>query len=264
MKAFYIFTALLFKMSIGMAQNELPIVYEINKDTSVYRIDTTQFQILEDIEGKYSIEDVQNEAVAQGFHYDKNFNRNRTASTYWVRMRIKNNLNYEKNLWLFFNFGDFFDVYIFNEKDQIAHLKSGDLLRFSEIDGKEGDKPRFRIPFSIDLNQEIVIYERLNSAPWHQSFAYIYPAFESDEYRKEILYEGYRVDEDWREFLYGGIMIGILLLAACYNLLTYFSIKDKVYLYFGLCLLFFILDRHGENLKATECLCSGCRRRAPR
>ena len=251
MKIFYIGLLFLLVITIGTAQDNMPPVFEMNKDTSGYRLDTLNFQVLEDKGGKYSIEDVRNAPISDGFRNEPYLNRNRRASTYWTRMVLKNNLGYDKNLWLVINFGDFADAFIFNESGDMQQLKSGNLLPYSQITGKNGDKARFRIPFTIEQDQELIIYERLNAAPWNETIYYISPMFDTDEHRIETMIENYRVKEDWKEFIYSGIMIGILLLAACYNLLTYFSIKDKVYLYFGLCLLFFIFDRHNESLSST-------------
>jgi len=69
MKRSSILLLLTFLTTIIFAQNVLPPVYEINTDTAVnITLDDAYWQMLEDPEGKWTIDEVSRPPIADRFH----------------------------------------------------------------------------------------------------------------------------------------------------------------------------------------------------
>ncbi len=68
--------------------------------------------------------------------------------------------------------------------------------------------------------------------------------------RKDALFAYYRAERGWVDVFVDGIMIGILMLAIAYNIFLFVSIRDRTYLYFGIALFFFTLDRNTFRIQA--------------
>src|SRR5215831_18725793 len=95
-KIFLVFFLFLLLSVKTFAQNNLPPVYEIKTDTAVANFPDSSCQVLEDAEGKYTIEQVSQFPLATKFH--SNTGINHSVNTYWVRFRIKNDMIHEAKI----------------------------------------------------------------------------------------------------------------------------------------------------------------------
>ncbi len=222
-------------------QSNLPPVFEIKTDSAFFRPDTTHFQILEDAKGELTFKDVLNHPA---FRSDKFFSRTRHSHTYWMRMRIKNSLPHELRLYYCDFNSDYVDLFRLDSTGHWQHQQTGDLVPFSQLPVHKGAPERARLFFTLGPGQETVVYERAQNARWHSPLTYLSPQLQTEQGRIEAVFKNIVIEKGWKNYLIEGIIIGILILASCYNLFIYYSISDRVYLYFGICLFFFVLDRN--------------------
>src|SRR6516164_3383077 len=91
MKKYFELMIVLCSSFMGIAQNNLPPVYEIKSDTAL--IDTLSnnyWQILKDTNGKLTFEQVRKSPVADKFHYDSPVGITHYITAYWSRFILKN------------------------------------------------------------------------------------------------------------------------------------------------------------------------------
>ena len=79
-----------------MAQNDLPPAYEIKADTTSVTIPDSCWQMLEDPDGKWTINQVSQLPLDKKFH--SNTGINSSINIYWIRYRIKNNMAHEAKI----------------------------------------------------------------------------------------------------------------------------------------------------------------------
>ncbi|WP_170061134.1 ATP-binding protein [Spirosoma aerolatum] len=228
------------------AQHNLPPVFEISTDSAFFRLDTTYFQILEDVNGVFTVKQVLNHPA---FRHDKFFARDRHAHTYWIRMRLKNARPHPLRIYYCDFNSDYIDLYRQDSTGQWQHQQTGDLVPYSELPIHNGTPDRARLFFTLAPGQETTLYERAHNTFWHPPLTYLSPQLQTEQGRIEAVFKNIVTEKGWKNYLIEGIIIGILFLASCYNLFVYYSIKDRVYLYFGVCLLFFVVDRNYYRLQ---------------
>ncbi|GAB3910329.1 hypothetical protein GCM10028803_49970 [Larkinella knui] len=237
---------MLASLSVGFAQQTWPLVYEIKSDSTLLRLDTAHFQVLEDRAGKYTLEDVQRSSA---FRFDSYYNQNRSSHVYWKRMRIKNAMPRNLNLYLCDFNASFLEMYHQDSTGRWQHQRTGELIPESQLPDRNGNKERNRLFFHLRSGEQTTLYQRSENPFWRMPLVYISPELQSEENRIQSVYQSIRVKNGWEDFFFDGIMIGILLLAVCYNLFIFITIRDKVYLYFSICLLFFTLDRNAFRIQ---------------
>ncbi|GAB3251322.1 hypothetical protein GCM10027347_09680 [Larkinella harenae] len=232
--------------STALAQQNWPPVYEMKSDTGLILLDTTYFQTLEDRTGTMTFDQVQR---SPDFRFDSRYNPNRKAHVYWIRMQIKNTLDHELKLFLCqFNVA-YFDLYTRAAGDTWHHQRTGELIPRSQLPVHNGSAERNRLFFRLAPGQQITLYQRTENTFWQSPPTYISPYIQTENNRIYSIYKAFRVDNEWKDYFFEGIMIGVLFLAISYNLYIFFSIRDTVYLYFAICLLFFTFDRNEYNLQ---------------
>ncbi|WP_234734757.1 sensor histidine kinase [Tellurirhabdus bombi] len=230
----------------GFAQQGWPPLYEIKTDTTVLTLDTTHFQVLEDVKGDLPFEQVRQSA---SFHYDSYYNPSRKSHVCWLRMRIKNTLPRELNLYLCDFYSSYLDIYWLDAHQQWQHQRTGELIPGSQLPDRKGNKERNRLLVTLLPGQETTIYQRSENLFWQQPLSFLLPKLQPEAHRIQSVYKQIQIDNGWKEYFFGGIMIGILFLAICYNLFIFISIRDRVYLYFSICLIFFTLDRNASLIQ---------------
>ncbi|WP_138993548.1 ATP-binding protein [Larkinella sp. C7] len=232
--------------SFGFAQQPWPPVFEIKTDSGRVKVDTAHFQILADLAENYTFEQVQR---SDSFRYDSHYNPNRNSHVYWIRMRVKNTLPHDLNLY----YGDFYasylDLYRLDASQRWQHQRTGDLVPENQIPDRNGNKERSRLFIHLRPGEQTTLYQRSESAYWYPPLTYLEPQFETEDNRIQSVYKSIRVENLWENYFFDGIMIGVLFLAIAYNLFIFISIKDIVYLYFAICLFFFTLDRNAYNIQ---------------
>lgn len=233
-------------LSAGFTQPNWPPVFEIKSDSGSFQLDTAYFQILEDPAGNLTFDQVQR---SSGFRFDSHKNLSRTSHVYWLRMRVKNVLDHDLKLFFCELNASYFDLYSLTPDGSWRHQRTGDLIPRSRIPAHNGDVERYRLFLSLQPGQQITLYQRSENPRWRPPLTYLSPQIQTEENRIHSIYKAFRVNREWEAYFFEGIMIGILLLAVCYNLYIFISIRDKVYLYFAICLFFFTFDRNGFNLQ---------------
>jgi two-component system, NtrC family, sensor kinase len=236
-------------MADCFAQNNLPPVYYLTLESDYYKLDTAHYQVLEDWNNNLTLEQVLQSPQNEQFHTYSDAETDKKPRTYWVRLRIKN--TQEDNLKLYLlNYGiDYIDIHRRDTTGEWTHQRSGNLVSLSQTDNSSGLNEQNHIYFELEGDEEALIYQRMEVIFWHPKLRNVTPIIQTQEQMTQAVFEGYKVEEGWKHFLFEGIMIGILLLATFYNLFIYYSTRDRVYLYFGLSLLFFTLDRHSEAIQ---------------
>ncbi|WP_461066282.1 sensor histidine kinase [Spirosoma horti] len=227
------------------AQTAWPPVYEIKADSSI-KIDTTHFQILEDRAGDFTFEQVQKDP---NFRVEPAFDRHRRSHVYWVRMRIKNSLSDTLNLYLCDFASNYLDMYWLDTSNQWQHQRTGSLIPQSQLPDRKGNKERNRLFFRLLPGQQTTLYQRSERVFWWPPLTNVSTQLQTERQRVDALFNYIRVENGWESYFFDGIMIGILLLAVFYNLVVFFSIKDRVYLYFSISLFFFTLSRNQSRIQ---------------
>ncbi|WP_040006514.1 sensor histidine kinase [Fibrisoma limi] len=230
-----------------LAQRDWPPVYTIKTDTATFSLDTAYFQVLEDLGGTLTFEQAQR---STGFQYAKLYDKYRVAHVYWQRMRLKNDRPHSVRLYLS-GVADYFDIYWRDSLNRWQHQRTGYLVSDSQLPVYEGLQEQSRLPLSLASGQETIIYKRTETALWNEPITYLSAYFQTEKGYKDNIVSYFRGQDGWKDFWFAGIAIGILLLAAIYNLTIFYSTKEKVYLYFAICLLFFVLDRNSSYIQAT-------------
>lgn len=229
----------------GFAQMTWPPIYEIKKDTAL-TIDSTHLQILEDRDGKFTFKQVQENP---DFRVEPSYDPARRSHVYWVRMRVINALPDTLNLYLCDFSSNYLDMYWLDARSRWQHQRTGGLIPQSQLPDRKGNKERNRLFFRLAPGQQTTIYQRSERVFWWPPLTYVSTQLQTERERVDALFTYIRVENGWESYFFDGIMIGILLLAVFYNLFIFFSIKDRVYLYFSVSLFFFTLSRNQSRIQ---------------
>jgi len=98
MRKFLLSVLLVFSLSIVFSQNNLPPVFEITTDTiSDQELPIAYYQMLEDKDGKFTMEQVTQSPLSDKFHRRDTILKNvdTLVHTFWFRFRLRNDLNNE-------------------------------------------------------------------------------------------------------------------------------------------------------------------------
>ena len=101
MKKFFAFLLFVCLVAKAFGQNNLPPVFEITIDTATNIVlDDAYRQILEDPEGKWTIDQVSKSPIADKFHYNitKLKAHDHSTNTYWFVYRLKNSMTHEAKI----------------------------------------------------------------------------------------------------------------------------------------------------------------------
>ncbi|HRH51132.1 MAG TPA: ATP-binding protein [Panacibacter sp.] len=250
MKQFLFFTiSFLFQFYHAQSQVSLPPVYEIKSDTAEFQpLNDSCWQFLGIKNETWTIDQVSVPPVTDKFHF-KNDNLQGSDTSfyrYWFRFRLKNKMNREARLALPTG-ADYADFYISGQSsDKWKHYVTGNMLGW---DKKDGLKFATSIPVSLQPEEEITVYYfAKNSAPRIvNSFRYSISSYDkiidnyvSDINDKKQYYNGEELTESF--------MIGFLLVAFFYTLAFFAIVRERVYLYFSLCVFFLCVLRANNTL----------------
>jgi signal transduction histidine kinase len=209
---------------MGIAQNNLPPVYEIKTDTAEYlTLNDSNWQMLEDRTGNLNIDQVSRSPIADKFHVN-------TVSTegvyvYWLRYRIKNVMAKKVDVIIPEVIPDYGDVYTMKPGGGWDHKMNGRYVPWSQRDGLK----RLRcIIYTIQPGEELSVYERNrwvnpNSPPSNFSV----PIFLVNKTNLE------KAADDEPSIL-PPFLFGIFLVAAFLNLYFFIVVRERVYLFFSL------------------------------
>jgi len=143
-----------------------------------------------------------------------------TNSVIWLKQTVRyernNDVHKEWLLSLEYPLLDYISLYVQKNHETIQTFHSGDKLPFNQ---RAFDSRFFRFPLMLEPDQDLVIYWRIQS--------------ESSIHVPLILTTFKEMNiSDQKEMLVLGIFYGILLLLFLYNLVSFFIIGDKSYLYY--------------------------------
>jgi len=203
-------------------QNLSSPVYEIKTENVTIIIPDSCWQMLEDSDGKWTIDQVSQSPLGEKFH-----SRTEVASsainTYWIRFRLKNDLAHEAKI--IFNCNPaFLDLYTKSENNSFLHQKSGMLLPWSE---RDGIKNLYQLPVVIKPGQDLLVYQRIMFDPRVDIPKYIYVGFGFIEQ----LVDNHYIPEPRADFdnIRQGIFVGICLLAAIFSFFFFITTHEPVY-----------------------------------
>jgi len=222
-------------------QSVLPPVYEIKSDTvDEQRISITYYQILEDKGGKLTIGDVTSLPISDQFHSrnKKSGTRDALSNTYWFRYRLKNATNLEANIALR-SISEYDDFYLALPDGNWKHYISGG---YNEWDKKDGLRYFNCIPIVFQPNEEHTVYQRIQNRRAGLAPGFFVSILSAEKMIKE---ENLEV----RTKYYGimqiqeAFVVGLLFLAMFFNLFFFLIVREKVYLYFSLFVMFLSINR---------------------
>jgi len=179
---------------------------------------------LEDSTATLTISDISSPKYADGFKRVKEGvpNFGFTSSAYWVRLQLKSMQDETIKMVLQLPYGaiDLIEVFIPGEDNSNTIKAAGDSVAFSlrEI---EYPTPAFYIdipPVSSQQPQtDIFLRVKTTSSMQLPLVLWTTEAF---------------INSSSKEQLFWGLLFGTLFIAACYNLFLFFSVRDRVFLYY--------------------------------
>ncbi len=196
-------------------------VIELEDGIEEFAFQGEYLKILEDKERKWSIREVASETMQDKFVLNKKpyaFNEN-PSSGYWVKFKVKNSTTEGKHF--------LFECYSPHTND----------FRLYVPDGKGGYKLKQSGHAREFYNREIINKNLVLDLPVHDTtkvhtfYAYVYSKGHTGfDFRIKTV--NYFTFYSTNEYYLLGLYYGILLIMAIYNLLLYFSLREKVYLFF--------------------------------
>jgi two-component system, NtrC family, sensor kinase len=245
-KIFLLLLFALFLFGKIVAQNNLPPVYELKTDTALGQyLDKSYWQLLEDKDGKWTIEQVNQSPLKDKFHDSLSKLKviDTTVHTYWFRYRLKNSMSIEAKVALDARSAQV-DFFVSKPDGKWKHFVTGYSYPWNKKDGlKNGNY----IPVILQPGDELAIFQRIsnNKPGLPKEFAIGFVSTEKatqmelaqyDSIFSKQLYSG--------KFYLGAIYFGILLFTALFNFFFFLIVREKEYLYFSLFLLCLFL---GDN-----------------
>jgi two-component system, NtrC family, sensor kinase len=223
-------------------QTNLPPVYEIRSDTAIEtEIPHGYWKMLEDKEGKLTLQQVIQSPVAEKFHFNQQqVNKfNFGIHTYWFCYRLKNSMDHDADIG--FGIDNIDDVVLGNEQSDFylnryghwSEFENGVLTPRRKLNGLVLNK---YVQVVLKPGEELTVYNRISNSYFLVYFSPGYSIGYSDA--KKILAQNYVQDE----FLYttavhNSILFGILLLACVFNFFFFLIVRERVYLFFALYVL---------------------------
>jgi len=215
---------------IIFGQNNLPPVYEINADTaSAIRLDDAYWQMLEDPEGEWTIDEVSRPPIAVKFHANttKIKGVDYSINTFWLRYHFKNSMGHEARITIPKDVSSAV-LYSRGPDGKWNHKTTGKTVPWSKRD----DLKRITtVTYRIQPGEELLIYERdIFNYPINQpDFLEINFGF------TDKVIQDYYNDND--SSVLPSFLFGFFLIAALFNIYFFLVVRERVYLFFSLMLL---------------------------
>ncbi len=211
-----------------IAQNNLPPAYELQTDTAVsIRLDDSYWQMLEDREDLWTINDVIHSPIADRFHSNTTkvkgiFSIDYSIKTFWFRYRFKNRMKHEARISIPKN-ATYVDLYTRGLNGKWEHKITGTIVPWS----KRNDlKRNTTLTYIIQPEAELLIYERNNFDYLINTPDYLGINF---GFTDKVIHDYYdKNDSSALPFF----LFGIFFLAALFNLYFFLIVRRRVYLFF--------------------------------
>lgn len=162
-----------------------------------------------------------------------------SASQYWLRLQVNNTQATHQNL--VFEIGypllDYVAVYIIKKNELIHTLTTGDGQPFYP---RDIDHPHILARFQLAADEQVDIYARIQTKG-----SMILPV---NIWQEHVFFEGAAKEQKFHFFFYGFLTVIMLI-----NLAIFFTLREKLYLYYALStlsyILFFVTSRgYGHQL----------------
>lgn len=181
-----------------------------------------ELEYLEDPRGVLTLRDILKPAISSAFHTNKRFtpkNYN-TTSTYWYRFKIKHQKASAKN-WIL----EFFDQSIYDGKLYVPDANGTyELHNFGmgyQFNNRQYAHKNFTYDIHNKTDRELTYYLRIKSPQ---------PVGVIVVLRDLRFFIAYALNE----YLIFGLFYGMIIVFSLYNLLMFFAIRQKQYLYYVL------------------------------
>lgn len=185
--------------------------------------------ILEDEGGRMSIDDVMSPETADRFQPcgKDSLNLAYKKSVYWVKFVLSNQTDNDHKLILEYSFdqsGKKIDLFLINRKQMVGHLTND---RESES-FSEAIRHRFvTFPLIMKKNETVTLYSRIENRA--------YLDFQLKLHAEDSFKYTFKSD-----YLFFGLIFGVIFILFVYNLALFFSFRDNSYLYFVALLVAFL------------------------
>jgi signal transduction histidine kinase len=203
----------------AVAQSPSEIVLEDSQ--AQYNIGL-QMEILEDKEKQWTIEDVTSLEVAAQFvpSLEESPGFGFTDSAYWIRFQVRNEASADTDWLLVYEAAAFYIDYYFPAADGEGYdvIHTGSALPFDTRDVPVG---RFAFQVPIQLQESKTVYMRFASG------GTLILAL-------TLLSEGTFTQQALTQQVVNGVLYGVLLILAIYNLVLFLTLHDRSYLYYVL------------------------------
>lgn len=195
-------------------------VIELKDDQEEYELGARTIEIFEDKTMQMGIEQVSAPSARHKFHTNlkHGFRVNNPKANFWIKIRVKDYSSGHLS-WLmefYDNRIDDINVYIPQPDGSFKIYEAGDRYSFGK---KNFQHINFVFPLNKIGQEQNTIYVRLHAN--HE--IYVYGLIRSVQRY---------VDYTTHEYFYVSLFYGILLAMFVYNLLMYFSLRDRAYLYY--------------------------------
>ena len=230
----------------SIAQVNLPDVFEIKTDTTFFQyLSSSQWQMLEDKGGDWTIEKVSKSPLSDKFHKRDTVIQgiDTVVKTYWFRFRLKNVMNVPAKISLDAYF-ERDDYYVLDQKGSISHFVTG---RGVPWKNKDGLKSRNFIPLTLQPGEELIVYDRgSNDKPGMPDIFNLDIASTEKIIERDFVSEQDELVPKFFKMVY--FAMGFFLLATIFNLFFFWTTRERTYLYFALFLLFVVVEIFTQGL----------------
>ena len=237
---------LLFLLIKGAAQINLPPVYEIKTDTAMVQYLENRFwQILEDKDGQWTIEQVSKPPLSDKFHKRDTVIQgiDTVVKTYWFRFRLKNVMKVAAKISLDAYF-ERDDYYVLDQKGFINHFVTGRNVPWKI---KDGLKPRNFIPLTLQPGEELLVYDRASNDNrgmpdiFNLSIASTEKIIQRDfvDRQDDLVQKFYKL---------AYFALGFYFLATFFSLFFFWTARERTYIYFALFLFFICVEIFTQGL----------------
>ncbi|MDP4286271.1 MAG: ATP-binding protein [Bacteroidota bacterium] len=205
--------------------------YVISSDTTTQLfLNHDYWQALDDENSSFTIQEVQQKPLSDQFNYITKNSKKISTQTTWFRFNLENNTGKNLNISIASDAAQA-DLYIPDSNGIMHHFLTGKAVSWQR---KDGYKKANAIPFTIMQGRQKMIYlKTYNPAFLPISDTLKFSLFNTEKLEKSIFKDyqaNYNRTSDWL----GLILSGMFFLAGIFNLLLFFSVRRKTYLYFSI------------------------------
>ncbi|MXV14608.1 sensor histidine kinase [Hufsiella ginkgonis] len=226
---------LLFTGSTGSyAQQHWPPAYQLTADTArVVRLPDSNWQMLADPGGKLTINTVNDPVNTTRFHLNNTSEKGFSfdINTYWQRYQLRSTLPKDTRIAIPEGTTDATVYYSVNNGPWTA-MRTGAIVPYSQRDGL---KEMSAVIVPVPAGSTVRIYEQNH---FNYAFSQSNRLVAMFRFADQVIADTY-IDNAGREsvLMTESFLMGIVLFAVVLNLFFFYSIRERVYLFYGILLL---------------------------